>query len=155
MKINGWIINGVNLNLLGHREREWYGSKTLEDIEQNCLHQAKKMGIALQCVQSNHEGQIVEWIHQAFFEADFVIINPGAYSHTSIAIYDALSIITVPVIEVHLTNIYKREPFRHHSYVSPKAYGIICGFGPMSYTMALEAAYHLCCKEESPCEEAI
>jgi 3-dehydroquinate dehydratase-2 len=134
------LINGVNLNLLGVREPEIYGSTTLQDIESDCLKKANSLNITLKCFQSNHEGEIVNCIHQAIHsKIDGIIINPGAYSHTSIAIMDALSAFSGIIIEVHLSNIHAREAFRHHSYVSRHAKGVICGLGAEGYIYALDA----------------
>ena len=134
-----FVLSGPNLNLLGTREPEIYGSTTLEDIHHNLTHQAKAKNQEITCHQSNQEGDLVTWIQQAGKQASGLIINAGAYTHTSIAIADAIRSIDIPVIEVHLSNIYQREEFRHHSYISPLAKGVICGFGARSYEMALSA----------------
>jgi 3-dehydroquinate dehydratase-2 len=133
------ILNGPNLNMLGTRQPEIYGAVTLADIEADCEKRAQDLGLAVECRQSNSEGELVGWIQAARNDAQAVIINPGAYSHTSVAILDALLAVDLPVVEVHLSNIYRREEFRHHSYVSKAALGVICGFGARSYIMALEA----------------
>jgi len=134
------LINGPNRNMLGKREPEVYGTRTLADILQGLKPLADSLAMELDCYQSNHEGEIVEKIHQVFeSKSDGVIINPGAYTHTSVAIRDALLLLSCPVIEVHLSNIYKREPFRHHSYVADIAAGQIMGFGDFGYEMALRA----------------
>ncbi|MBU0726000.1 MAG: type II 3-dehydroquinate dehydratase [Alphaproteobacteria bacterium] len=133
------ILNGPNLNMLGVREPAIYGTETLGDIEDNCRSAAPEFGLAIDFRQSNHEGELVSWIHEARDSADGIIINAGAYTHTSVAILDALTLAELPVIEVHLSNIYKRESFRHHSYISPIAAGVICGFGGQGYVLALEA----------------
>lgn len=133
------ILNGPNLNLLGTREPHIYGSETLADIAQKCEKKASAFGAVIDFRQTNHEGELVEWIHQARQNFDGVIINAGAYTHTSVAIYDALSALNIPIIEVHLSNIYKREAFRHHSYISPLAKGVICGLGSLGYVLAIEA----------------
>ncbi|HYD31377.1 MAG TPA: type II 3-dehydroquinate dehydratase [Azospirillaceae bacterium] len=133
------MVSGPNINMLGTREPHIYGSETLDDLEAMCQERADRLGLALDFRQSNHEGEIVTWIQQARTEHDGIIINAGAYTHTSIAIMDALILSELPVIEVHLSNIFKREPFRHHSYISPVAKGMICGFGPQSYVLALDA----------------
>lgn len=133
------ILNGPNLNMLGTRQPEVYGTTTLADIETACKTRAKDLGLAVTCRQSNSEGELVGWIQAARTEAQAVIINPGAYSHTSVAILDALLAAGLPVVEVHLSNIHQREEFRHHSYVSKAAQGVICGFGARGYIMALEA----------------
>jgi 3-dehydroquinate dehydratase-2 len=137
------VLNGPNLNLLGLREPEIYGRETLSDIEDACLERAAELGLALDFRQSNHEGQLVDWIHEARQIADGIILNAGAYSHTSIALLDALNAAELPVVEVHLSNIYRREPFRHHSYISRAASGVICGFGGQGYELALMAMARL------------
>lgn len=131
------ILNGPNLNLLGQREPEIYGHQTLADIEADCAALAADLGCALSCRQSNHEGMLVDWIQEARGTADGLIINPGAYSHSSVAILDALNAYEGPVIEVHLSNIHRREAFRHHSYVSLRADGVIMGMGAEGYALAL------------------
>jgi 3-dehydroquinate dehydratase II len=133
------VLNGPNLNMLGIREPATYGSQTLADIEAMCITEGKSLGLEVSCKQSNHEGELVTWIQQALGRFEAIIINPGAYSHTSIAIHDALRAVALPVIEVHLSNIHARETFRHHSYVSPVAVGVICGFGATGYKLALSA----------------
>ena len=133
------VLNGPNLNLLGVREPKTYGSDTLADIEEACLDRAAGLDLALDFRQSNHEGQLVDWIQEARESADGIIINAGAYTHTSIAILDALRACELPIIEVHLSNIFAREPYRHHSYISSVARGVICGFGAQSYIIALDA----------------
>ena len=133
------VLNGPNLNLLGVREPKTYGSETLADIEEACLERAAALDLALDFRQSNHEGQLVDWIQEARESADGIIINAGAYTHTSIAILDALRACELPIIEVHLSNIFAREAYRHHSYISSVARGVICGFGAQSYILALDA----------------
>lgn len=133
------VLNGPNLNLLGQREPHIYGAETLEDIEQSIISTGKERGVEVLCHQSNHEGELVEHIHKAMHGIDGIIINAGAYTHTSIAIHDALATLSIPIIEVHLSNIYKREAFRHHSYISSVAQGVICGLGSKGYLLALEA----------------
>lgn len=133
------ILNGPNLNLLGKREPAIYGTDTLEDLRRACAAHARKLKLAMEFRQSNHEGQIVDWIQEAREKAAGIIVNAGALSHTSIAILDALQAAEKPVIEVHLSNIYRRESFRHHSYVSLAARGVICGLGPKGYLLALDA----------------
>ncbi|MCW5749644.1 MAG: type II 3-dehydroquinate dehydratase [Alphaproteobacteria bacterium] len=133
------ILNGPNLNLLGKREPAIYGTDTLDDVRRACEARARKLDIAVVFRQSNHEGQIVDWIQEARETAAGIVINAGALSHTSIAILDALQAADKPVIEVHLSNIYRREAFRHHSYVSAAAKGVICGLGPIGYLLALDA----------------
>jgi 3-dehydroquinate dehydratase-2 len=133
------VLNGPNLNLLGTREPEIYGSTTLKDIELLCLSSAEKLDLEIDFRQSNHEGELVTWIQLARQTADAILINPAAYSHTSVAIHDALKASDLPIAEVHLSNIHQREAFRHHSYVSAVALGVICGFGAMGYKLALTA----------------
>jgi 3-dehydroquinate dehydratase-2 len=134
-----FVLNGPNLNLLGKREPGVYGSGTLADIEAACHTRARGLGLVVDFRQSNTEGTLVDWIQEAGEKAKGLAINPGAYTHTSVAIHDAIRATGLPVIEVHLSNIFQREPFRHHSYVSPVAKGVICGLGPQGYTLALEA----------------
>jgi 3-dehydroquinate dehydratase-2 len=133
-----YVLNGPNLNLLGSRETSVYGATTLADIEKLCGTAAKKHGLDLVFKQSNHEGELVDWLHEAKAKAVGVVINPGAYTHTSVALHDAIRAIGLPVIEVHLSNIFAREEFRHHSYVSPVARGVLCGFGPDGYGLAID-----------------
>ena len=133
------ILNGPNLNLLGVREKEKYGELTLEYIEKNCKEFANKNNIELSLFQSNIEGEIVEIIQKSRNEQHGLIINAGGYTHTSVAIHDALKILTIPIIELHITNIYNREEFRHKSLISNIAKGIICGFGSDGYIMALQS----------------
>jgi 3-dehydroquinate dehydratase-2 len=136
-----FILNGPNLNLLGTRETDIYGQTSLEDIEALCRDTAKTLGLDIEFRQSNHEGMLVDWIQEAGRDSAALIINAAAYTHTSVALLDALKTLSVPVIEVHLSNIFARDEFRHHSYVSPAATGIICGFGPKGYQLALDAVY--------------
>ncbi len=133
------VLNGPNLNMLGVREPRIYGSTTLDEVESACQERAEQLGLVVDFRQSNLEGELVSWIQQARTEHDGVIINAGAYTHTSIAILDALTLAELPVIEVHLSNIFARESFRHQSYISAVAKGVICGFGPTGYLLALEA----------------
>jgi 3-dehydroquinate dehydratase II len=133
------ILNGPNLNLLGVREPQVYGSETLADIEEACLERAAGLDLTVDFRQSNHEGQLIEWIQEARDSADGIIINAAAYTHTSVAIHDALRASELPIIEVHLSNIFRRESFRHLSYVSLAANGGIFGLGPQGYELALEA----------------
>ena len=133
------ILNGPNLNLLGEREKEKYGNITLKDIENNCKEFAIKNDIELSLFQSNIEGELVEEIQKARKDQNGLIINAGAYTHTSVAIHDALKILKIPIIELHITNIYNREEFRHKSLISKIATGVICGFGTDGYLMALTA----------------
>jgi 3-dehydroquinate dehydratase II len=133
-----YVLNGPNLNLLGSREPHIYGRATLADVEKRCRAAAKERGLALEFRQSNHEGELIDWIHEARAEkAVGLVINPGGYGHTSVAILDALSAMAAPVVEVHITNIHAREPFRRHSYVSQAARGVICGFGVDGYALAI------------------
>jgi len=137
------VIHGPNLNLLGQREPDVYGNVKLSDINDKLTQMASAAGIELKIVQSNHEGELVDAIHQAINWAQCIIINPAAYTHTSVAIRDALSAVAIPTIEVHLSNIYKREDFRQKSFVAQVAEGQISGFGAESYYLALEAASKL------------
>ncbi|MDD3674355.1 MAG: type II 3-dehydroquinate dehydratase [Thauera propionica] len=133
------VINGPNLNLLGTREPHIYGATTLADVENALQAQAEQLGLALDCFQSNHEGAIVDRIHQARLDGvDFAIINPGAYTHTSVAIRDAFAGVAIPFVEVHISNVHKREAFRHHSYLSDIAEAVMAGFGTMGYDLALQ-----------------
>lgn len=132
-----FVLNGPNLNLLGLRQPEIYGQETLADVETALGQLAGSLGVALVCRQSNHEGQLVDWIQEARGVAAGILINPGAYSHTSVAILDALNAFEGPVLEVHISNIHKREAFRHHSFVSSRAEGVIAGFGTEGYLLAL------------------
>ncbi|WP_157014831.1 type II 3-dehydroquinate dehydratase [Mesorhizobium xinjiangense] len=134
-----FILNGPNLNLLGKREPGIYGGKTLDEIRDDCVAAARDLQISTEFRQTNHEGVLVDWIQEAGEKAGGIIINPGAYSHTSIAIHDAIRGVKLPVAEVHLSNIHAREAFRHTSMVTPVAVGMICGFGPLGYTLALQA----------------
>ena len=133
-----YILNGPNLNLLGTREPEIYGADTLADVEAKCVAKAKALRLVVVFRQTNVEGELVNWIHEAKNKASGIIINAGAYTHTSVALHDALKAVGLPAIEVHLSNVYKRESFRHHSYLSPAAHGVICGFGAQSYELALD-----------------
>ena len=132
------LLNGPNLNLLGLREPELYGADTLEAIEAELGRQATGLGAQLECFQSNHEGALVDRIHAARGHADGILINAGAFTHTSIALRDALLGVAIPYVELHLSNVHAREPFRHHSYLADQALGVICGFGPASYGLALQ-----------------
>jgi 3-dehydroquinate dehydratase-2 len=134
-----WLINGPNLNRLGTREPEIYGHHTLADLEAQVHQHAQMLNVGVKCLQSNHEGQLIDWLHAADIESHGVILNAGAYTHTSVALLDAIKSIRIPVVEVHLSNPYAREAFRHHSYISPVAKAVICGFGTRGYLMALEA----------------
>lgn len=138
------VLNGPNLNLLGRREPGVYGRATLADIEAMCRDEAVRLGVEVECRQSNSEGELVTWIHGIPGRFVGLVLNAGAYSHTSIALLDALRALEEPLIEVHLSNIYRRETFRQQSYVSLAAKGVICGFGPQGYLMALRALAAMC-----------
>lgn len=133
------VLNGPNLNMLGIREPKTYGSQTLADIEAMCKAEGKRLKLTVECKQSNREGELCEWIQAAYGKVDGIVINPAGYSHTSVAIRDALSAVAIPTIEVHLSNIHAREEFRHFSYVSAVAVGVICGLGATGYRLALQA----------------
>jgi len=133
------VLNGPNLNLLGQREPDVYGRTTLAEIEEMCRAAGKRLGLEVECRQSNSEGELVGWVQEASGGFDAAVLNAGAYSHTSIALLDALRSLNKPLIEVHLSNIYRRETFRQHSYVSLAADGVICGLGPRGYLLALDA----------------
>lgn len=138
------VLNGPNLNLLGTREPEIYGHDTLADVQALCERTAAQDGGATVVFrQSNHEGELIDWIHQARTEASALVINPAGYGHTSVALLDALKALTIPIVECHLSNPATRERFRHRSYVSPVAKGVIAGFGPQSYELAVKAALTL------------
>lgn len=138
-----YVLNGPNLNLLGQREPEIYGRQTLPEIEALCADRAKALGRTIVFRQSQREGELVEWLHEARDKASVVVLNAASYTHTSVALHDAIKAITIPVIEVHLSNPHGREAFRHHSYISPVAKGVIAGFGATSYVLAIEAAARL------------
>ncbi len=145
------VLNGPNLNLLGTREPKIYGSTTLADVEASLRAQAKELGIELECFQSNHEGAIVDRIHAARTEGvKFMMINPGAFTHTSVAIRDAFSGVAIPFVEVHISNVYKREAFRHHSYLSDVAEAVMCGFGTLGYNLALQFISTMLRQVEAP-----
>jgi 3-dehydroquinate dehydratase-2 len=133
------ILNGPNLNLLGTREPETYGHQTLSDLEKLCRDTAKSLGLKAECLQSNVEGELVTWIQESRSKNCGIVINAGAYSHSSVAILDALQAVRLPTIEVHISNIYSREAFRHHSVISKAAHGVICGLGLDGYAYALQA----------------
>jgi len=141
------VIHGPNLNLLGQREPDIYGKVTIDDINSDLKKRAKSNKVTLEIVQSNHEGEIVELIGKSAGKFAAILINPAAYTHTSVAIRDAISSVKVPTVEVHLSNIYAREEFRHTSLISAVAKGQICGFGKMSYVLGLEAAISLISKK--------
>ena len=134
-----FILNGPNLNLLGVRDPSIYGRDTLGDIEERCTARAAALSLEIDFRQTNHEGQLVDWIQEARESADGIVLNAGALTHTSVALLDALSAAGLPVIEVHLSNLFRRESFRHHSYVSLAANGVICGLGAQGYELALDA----------------
>ncbi len=141
------VLNGPNLNLLGQREPEIYGRTTLQDIEVNLKEKARSLNLIIEFRQSNAEYEIIDLIHQAFSQKiDFIIINPAAFTHTSVAIRDALLATKIPFIEVHLSNVHAREPFRSHSYFSDIAIGVICGLGAQGYELALQAAHQFLAK---------
>ena len=144
-----YVLNGTNLNLLGEREPHIYGHTTLADIEASCRRTdaAARHGIVF--LQSNHEGQIIDWIHEARREADAIVINAGALTHTSVAIHDALKSFAGPIIELHITNVHQRESFRHHSYISFAATAVICGLGPEGYDVAVDEAARLAAKRKA------
>ena len=142
------VLNGPNLNLLGTREPEVYGRTTLAQIEAACVARGRELGLAVECRQSNHEGELVTWVQEARNGHQGIVLNAGALTHTSIALLDALQAVGLPLVEVHLSNIYRRESFRHHSYISRAATGTICGFGSQSYLLALEAMAGLLKTEE-------
>lgn len=133
------VLNGPNLNMLGLRQPEIYGSTTLTDIEATCVAHGEAIGLAVTCRQSNDEGELVTWIQEARGTQQGIILNAGAYTHTSVAIRDALAAAELPFIELHLSNVFAREEFRHHSYLSQLAKGVICGFGAKGYGLALDA----------------
>jgi 3-dehydroquinate dehydratase-2 len=150
-----FVLNGPNLNLLGTREPQVYGSETLDDIAARLTEQAVQLGVGVDIRQSNHEGHLIDWLHEAGAgAADAVILNAGGYSHTSIAIRDAVAAITVPVIEVHLSNIFAREAFRKKSLIAPVAKGCIAGFGADGYVLALDATARLCKGANTPAGSA-
>jgi 3-dehydroquinate dehydratase II len=142
------ILNGPNLNLLGQREPEVYGTATIADVEALCRTEGERLGVDIEFQQSNHEGELIDWIHDAgprhaSGELSGVVLNPGAFTHTSIALHDAIKAAAAPVIEVHISNVYAREDFRQHSYISPAAAGIIIGFGVQGYVLAIEGMHKL------------
>jgi 3-dehydroquinate dehydratase-2 len=142
------VLNGPNLNLLGTRKPEVYGSTTLADVESRCREEAGKLGLDLEFRQSNHEGQLIDWIHECGTQVKAgtsigAVFNPGAYTHTSVALHDAIEGASVPLIEVHISNVHAREEFRHHSYISPVARGTVVGFGVYGYVLAIQGLYEL------------
>lgn len=136
------VLNGPNLNRLGRREPDVYGRVTLEEIERLCREHGSRHGIEVEHAQSNHEGVLIDRIHDADGTCDGIVLNAGAYTHTSVALRDAIASVDVPVVEVHLSNIHARESFRHHSFIAPVAIGQIAGFGPAGYILALDALRH-------------
>jgi len=138
-----YILNGPNLNMLGTRETDIYGSLTLDEISQMCHDKAKGLGLTVEFRQTNDEGELVNQVQQARSDASAIILNAAAYTHTSVALHDALRMADIPIVEVHLSNVYKREKFRHKSFVSPVAHGVICGFGAQVYELALDATSKL------------
>lgn len=136
---NVLVLNGPNLNLLGTRQPKVYGTTTLAMVEASCVKHGTSLGINVSCFQSNHEGALIDAIHAAKGTQDGLVLNAGAYTHTSIALMDAIASVELPLVEVHLSNIHAREEFRHRSYIAPVALGQICGFGPQSYILALDA----------------
>lgn len=134
-----YVLNGPNLNRLGTREPSTYGTATLADIERLCRDVGEDLDLDIEFRQTNHEGVLVDWIQEAGDIAQGLVINPAAYTHTSVALHDAIRAVQIPTVEVHLSNVHAREAFRHRSYVSPVALGVICGFGPTGYRLALEA----------------
>ena len=134
------LLNGPNLNMLGSREPEKYGARSLSDIVSNLMQEAEKLGVKLSHFQSNAEHELIDRIHAAQGNVDYILINPAAFTHTSVALRDALLAVCIPFIEIHLSNIYAREPFRHHSYFSDMSNGVICGLGADGYSFALQAA---------------
>jgi len=148
MSLTIYVLNGPNLNLLGEREPAIYGTATLLDLENLSQDTAAQLGATVEFRQSNHEGELVDWVQEARRQAGAVVINAGGYTHTSVALHDALKVLTIPVVEVHLSNLGNREDFRHKSLVSPAASGVIAGFGPLGYRLAIEAAVALAAKKK-------
>ena len=152
MKKTVWILNGPNLNLLGTREPAIYGAQTLADVEKLCLDEGTRLGLTIDFRQSNHEGELIDWIHEAGREHAAgnvigVVLNAGAYTHTSIALHDAIKGANVPVIELHISNVHAREPFRHHSWISPAARAVMAGFGVHGYALAIAGLHSLAAKD--------
>jgi 3-dehydroquinate dehydratase-2 len=147
-----YVLNGPNLNLLGVREPDIYGRETLADIEALCAHAA---GDAVVFRQTNHEGELIDWIHEAREQASALVINPAGYGHTSVALLDALKTLSIPIVECHLSNPAARERFRHRSYVSPVAAGVVSGFGPFSYELAVKAALRLAQEHRAAADRSV
>jgi 3-dehydroquinate dehydratase-2 len=142
------VLNGPNLNLLGTRKPEVYGTTTLADVEKLCRDEAERLGLQVVFRQSNHEGQLIDWIHEAGAHVKAracigAVFNPGAFTHTSVALHDAIEGASLPVIELHISNVHQREAFRHHSYISPIARGIVVGFGVQGYALAIRGLHEL------------
>ena len=148
--LNILVLNGPNLNLLGQREPGIYGSDTLDSINARLKHDAETLGASLVFLQSDHEGVLVDAIHEARGQYQGIVINAGAYTHTSVALRDAIAAVAIPTVEVHLSNIYRREEFRHHSYIAPVVIGQISGFGPESYRLGLQALVHYLKAQPNP-----
>ena len=144
-----FVLNGPNLNLLGKREPEIYGTETLEDVRMRTEARAQQLGLAIDFRQSNNEGQLVDWVQEAREVADAIIMNAAGLTHTSVALLDALQAAELPVVEVHLSNIFRRDPFRQHSYISLGANGVICGLGAKGYELAVEAVADIIIKQGS------
>lgn len=137
--MNLLVLNGPNLNMLGRREPAIYGSTTLADIETACEDLGASLGCTIHCRQTNHEGVMLDWLHESVGTTQGIVLNPGGWTHTSVALRDAVAAIDVPVIEVHLSNVHAREPFRHHSYITPVCIGTIAGLGRLGYLLAIRA----------------
>ncbi len=138
-----YVLNGPNLNMLGQREPDIYGSQTLADIQALCESRAKALGLQVEFRQSNHEGELIDWVQEARLKASALVINPAGFGHTSVALLDALKLLSIPIVECHLSHLATREAFRHQTYVSLAAKGLISGFGAQSYVLAIEAAAQL------------
>ena len=145
-----FILNGPNLNLLGKRQPEIYGRETLADVEASCRAIGDELGLAIRFHQSNREYELIDWVHEAREAAAGIVINPAAFTHTSVALLDALKTCECPILEVHISNVHQRESFRHHSYVSLAAAGVIAGFGTQGYTLALQRLAHLINRQTAP-----
>jgi 3-dehydroquinate dehydratase-2 len=145
-----FVLNGPNLNLLGKRQPEIYGRETLADVEASCRAIGDELGLAIRFHQSNREYELIDWVHEAREAAAGIVINPAAFTHTSVALLDALKTCECPILEVHISNVHQRESFRHHSYVSLAAAGVIAGFGTQGYTLALQRLAHLINRQTAP-----